>query len=274
MNPITRRRQRGKAVPGDHRRKARPYFNVRELIARLIGGRWPPELHGRTWQGVRSTLLVLAERVHEESGRWTGTVWQLAQGVQLSEEWVRRCLQVLEALDIVTWLRGGIAAGRVTPSHFQISKARLAELERMGRPAKDAAERLHNAETRARIRRILLGYHKAPKPPSSAFAQVIPSQLSRGLPPVGGGIHNVRIPSRPTEGMLTLEEALQLTVTDLQHAAPAAPSPDQRVRASPNSAHVTADEAYAGDEPPAGMSWREVVLAQISALSATNRRRL
>jgi hypothetical protein len=133
------------------------------------------ELSGRQWQGVRSTLHALVDRLPHRSGEGLSTAEQVAASTGLSVAWTRRCLHALEDLGVITWRRGGIAYGKPTPSWFRISKRRLVDLVKAARPVREAAERAHRKTTAARIASTRMWFSKA-QPPGyqrrSAHAQL------------------------------------------------------------------------------------------------------
>lgn len=96
---------------------------VQVLVQSLNRAGWG-ELTGNEWQGVRSTLMALANRARSKS-YLTATVWQLSQSTGLSEKWTSRCLTILEGLGVITWQRGWIDKGKPRAGFIQIIKARL-----------------------------------------------------------------------------------------------------------------------------------------------------
>lgn len=123
------------------------------ILRSLALAGWGP-LAGREWQGVRSTLTALVHRLPAVAGQGWTTAHQLALSAGLSTRWVRTCLEVLEALGVIKWRRGGIIEGRPCPSFIRLSKRALVALVKLARPAKAAAEAAHAAETKARIQTL------------------------------------------------------------------------------------------------------------------------
>lgn len=123
------------------------------LITSLKRAGWGG-LHGRKYQGVRSTLLALEGLLPRKSAEGRCTAWQIAEAAGLSERWVRRCLTALEDLDLITWRRGTIQAGAPAPSFIRVKKRTLATLIRVARG--EATRRLdaHRRAFAARLSKL------------------------------------------------------------------------------------------------------------------------
>lgn len=120
------------------------------LITSLKRAGWGP-LHGREYQGVRSTLLALEGLLPRKSAEGRCTAWQVAEAAGLSERWTRRCLTVLEDLGIIKWQRGTILRGEPLASFIRVQKRKLAQLIRI---ARGEATRRIAAHRRAFIARL------------------------------------------------------------------------------------------------------------------------
>lgn len=122
------------------------------------------DLAGNRWQGVRSTLRALVDVLNNKTGEGLSTCPQLADATGLSERWVRRCLNALEEIEIITWTRGGIIDGKPAPSHFRIHKKHLLALAVEAKEilrGKLAERRTKTAERLAKFSRhaTVLGKH-------------------------------------------------------------------------------------------------------------------
>lgn len=113
------------------------YWTLPALLSALASAGWG-DLHGRKWQGVRSTLHALSAKLNHKTGRGHTTAYQLADAAGLSERWTRVCLTELETLGLITWERGGILRGNRLPSYFTVNKKLLAALVRSARKSNQA----------------------------------------------------------------------------------------------------------------------------------------
>lgn len=163
------------------------------LLRSLSRAGWGP-LAGREYQGIRSTLTALANRLPDKSGEGLSTAEQISAAAGLSERWTRRCLNVLEDLGIITWQRGGVINGSPAPSFLTIVKSRLVELISQARGLRTTVETEHRAKTRQRIKDAGLNYTIRPgrkKKPArsrgSAHAELSASLSTPigGMPPRG-----------------------------------------------------------------------------------------
>ncbi len=125
------------------------------LIERLERAGWG-NLAGPEFKGVRFTLAALTRALDPRSGAGKATVWQIAERTGYTERWTRRCLQILEELELIEWHRGGISDGKPVPSWFRVSKTALLLLVSIARTK--GAERRSEAQaaTRDRIARYKL----------------------------------------------------------------------------------------------------------------------
>lgn len=109
-------------------------------------------LAGREWQGVRSTLNALVQRMRNSyTASADLTAWQVAQSAGLSERWARRCLAILEDLGLIFWQRGVINAGKPMAGFITVRRFRLWALvqEAWARAGSEWAAR--RARTAARL---------------------------------------------------------------------------------------------------------------------------
>jgi hypothetical protein len=162
-----------------------PSAPLPSLMTSLSRAGWG-DLAGREWQGVRTTLHALVDRLPHRSGEGVSTAEQVAASTGLSLRWTRRCLQALEDLGLIEWRRGGIAYGKPTPSWFRISKRTLVGLVRAARPMRQAAERAHRTATAARILKTRMWFSKAQSP--GYRRRSVHAELSSGLHPLSGEV--------------------------------------------------------------------------------------
>jgi len=121
------------------------------LVQSLANAGWG-DLAGREFQGVRTVLVALMHSLPYKSAQGTVTEAQVAQRAGLSERWVRRCMHVLEDLGVIEhWTRGGVVAGRPTPSMLRLSKRAVVALIEAARPLREAANAARRRITQARI---------------------------------------------------------------------------------------------------------------------------
>lgn len=127
---------------------ARPADSLMTSLARAGWG----DLSGRHLAGVRTTLRALVDLLPHGSAAGFVTAPQVADVANLSERWVRRCMQLLEDAGLITWTRGGVAFGQPQPSHVRISKRLVVEIIRGARPMLAAIQRARAERTAARVR--------------------------------------------------------------------------------------------------------------------------
>lgn len=140
------------------------YAPAPALLTSFANAGWG-ELAGATWQGVRSVLDALVRSLPYKSAAGFTSAPQIAARAGLSERWVRRCLCLLEDLEIIRWSRGQVVDGAPTPSHIRINKAKLVELIRLAWPAHSAKEARRRAATIDRIRAVKARYFKGKRGP-------------------------------------------------------------------------------------------------------------
>lgn len=131
------------------------------LTSRLARAGWG-DLGHPSMRGLARVLDALASSLNPRSGAGYTTAPQLAEKTCYTERWVRRCLTLLEELDLIEWHRGGVQGGKPMPSWIRVSKAVLAELVAIAR--RKQGERLTEAKraTRARLARLRLSYTQRP----------------------------------------------------------------------------------------------------------------
>ena len=121
------------------------------ILRSLHNAQWGV-LGGPAARGQRAVLQTLSQAfLADGSGEGRATLWQIHRASGYSIRWVRTCLNRLEDLGILTWVRGTIIDGRKEPSWFRVRKARLVELIRQARGLKVKAERAHQAAEDKRL---------------------------------------------------------------------------------------------------------------------------
>lgn len=125
------------------------------LIKALKRAGWG-NLAGADFRGVRVVYTALIEMLDGKTGQGKATVWQIGEQAGYSEGWTRRCLQILEELELITWDRGGVVEGKAIPSWFRVSKRALLLLVAIART--QGTERL--AEHQAAVRGRIAGYRR------------------------------------------------------------------------------------------------------------------
>lgn len=127
------------------------HAKVPTLLRSLHNAGWGA-LAGASMRGRRTVLQALSQAyLADGSGEGQATLWQLSQASGYSVRWVRSCLNHLEEMGIVTWVRGTIYQGKHVPSWFRIAKARLVELIREARHLKIERERAHQEAEAQRL---------------------------------------------------------------------------------------------------------------------------
>lgn len=131
------------------------------LTDRLAKAGWG-DLGHPSMRGLARVLDALAATLNPHSGAGYTTAPQLAEKTCYTERWVRRCLTLLEELDLIEWHRGGVEGGKPTPSWIRVSKAVLADLVVIAR--RQQGERLADEKraTRARLVRLRTSYTQKP----------------------------------------------------------------------------------------------------------------
>lgn len=131
------------------------------LVDRLAKAGWgdlsKPEL-----RGLGRVLNELARVLPPKAGAGKVTAPQLAGMCGYTERWVRRCLTLLEELEVIQWDRGGIVAGKPVPSWIRVSKAALVDLIHLARTKQGERTRERAIETRVRMARLRTSYTQAP----------------------------------------------------------------------------------------------------------------
>ena len=173
------------------------------ILRSLHNAQWGV-LGGPAARGQRTVLQTLSQAfLADGSGEGRATLWQIHRASGYSERWVRTCLNRLEDLGVLTWVRGTIVDGRKQPSWFRVRKARLVELIRQARGLKVTAERAHQAAEDKRLQAA--GVHEKTRWPAhkpreraanpSHHGEVTAGLLTsteggtRDLPPAGVKLH-------------------------------------------------------------------------------------
>lgn len=119
------------------------------LTNRLQKAGWG-DLGTPTLRGLARVLDALAGTLNPRTGAGKTTAPQLAEKTCYTERWVRRCLTLLEELELIEWHRGGIHQGKPTPSWIRVSKAALVDLVHLARVKQ--GERTRDAARARRVR--------------------------------------------------------------------------------------------------------------------------
>jgi hypothetical protein len=140
--------------------------------ARRVG--WADALGER--RGVGATLHAVCERVDARHGIGVATEAQLARDTGMTARYIRTCLNRLEDLGVITWVRGWRRGTLSRPSRFRVSKRALALLVRLIRPTRDLEDEAARAAAIARTAGRRFGYKRRSTPP----------ELGSALPPFQG----------------------------------------------------------------------------------------
>ena len=145
-------------------RRAQPtaYWPTPSLMTSLARAGWG-ELATPEWRGVRAVTRALVDVLDHRGGAGATTVAEVAATAGYSTKWTRRCMGILEELGVITWHRGGIAAGAPTKSLIRIAKRALVALIVAARPLREAAVAAHRAATLQRIREARLHWIVEPR---------------------------------------------------------------------------------------------------------------
>lgn len=200
------------------------------LVKALARARWG-ELGATGWQGVRSVVRALGDVLDPRSGAGHVTVHQIAAAAGLSERWTRSRLEVVEALGLLTWVRGGVVAGRPVPSTIRVDKAGLIALIAAARQVNDERMRERARQTRERIahlvntigRRAYVRTGPAFKRNGHIAAGQAHAELASGLPPTRGGSPPA---APPGEVIPTMDD----TTTECEHGFPTGRLPNGQHR--------------------------------------------
>lgn len=132
-----------------------------KIIRALAQAYWG-ELGGQSNAGVRSVLVALNNVPFskeqwcrfEFSGELYCTANQIAGVSGLSARWVRVCLQRLEEMGLVRWVRGMVVNGRPTASMLRICKKALVAMIPAARKSQKQLEEEQEVETAVRLARL------------------------------------------------------------------------------------------------------------------------
>lgn len=146
------------------------------LLDRLEKAGWG-NLAGPELRGVRGVLAALTRLLDPKSAQGKATAYEIAERAGYSDRWTRRCLQVLEELELIEWDRGGVVDGRPVPSWFRVSKRALLILVQIARTTAQDRRAAHQEKVRARIadhhlKRTIRGRNRRP-----AHAEVVTALL-------------------------------------------------------------------------------------------------
>lgn len=134
------------------------------LTDRLQRAGWG-DLGSPTLRGLTRVLDALASCLDPKTGTGKTTANQLAEKTCYTERWVRRCLGLLEDLDLVEWHRGGIVGGKPTPSWIRVSKAALVDLIHIARRKQGEKLDAARVETRRRVAALRTSYTRRGRTP-------------------------------------------------------------------------------------------------------------
>lgn len=132
-----------------------------KIIRALAQAYWG-ELGGQSNAGIRSVLVALNNVPFskeqwcrfEFSGELYCTANQIAGVAGLSARWVRVCLQRLEEMGLVRWVRGMVVNGCPTASMLRICKKKLVALIPVARKSQKQLEEEQEVETAVRLARL------------------------------------------------------------------------------------------------------------------------
>ncbi len=129
---------------------------LKVLTERLERAGWG-DLGTPSLSGLRNVLGALSRVLDPRAGAGKITAPQLAEMTGYTERWVRRCLGLLEELEVIEWHRGGIVNGKPAPSWIRVSKAVLVDLIHIARAQQGERQSAAAVETRRRIARLHTG---------------------------------------------------------------------------------------------------------------------
>lgn len=135
-------------------------------------------LAGPEFRGVRGVLAALTRTLDPRSGQGHATAWQIAEQAGYTERWTRRCLVVLEELELIEWDRGGVIEGKPVPSWFRVSKRALLILVSIARQKAGERRAEHQAEVRERVQQYSLHRVRKQRKRRPVHAEVISALLS------------------------------------------------------------------------------------------------
>lgn len=164
------------------------------LINALERAGWG-NLAGHDFRGVRTVLAALTRTLDARSGTGKATAWQIAERAGYTERWTRRCLQILEELELIEWDRGGIVDGKPVPSWFRVSKRALLILISIARKREDGRNGEQRAATRKRITDYRLDRIRSRRKRRSDHAEVLTALLSSEEVPRGEDLPRERPPA-------------------------------------------------------------------------------
>lgn len=183
-------------------------------------------LAGAEFRGVRGVYSALVDLLDPKSSQGKATAWQIAEHAGYTERWTRRCLHVLEELELIEWQRGGVVDGKPVPSWFRVSKRALLVLVSIARTA--AAERQSEQQnrTRERIARYRLHRTTGRRKRRSVHAEVSTALLSieevprDAGPPVAG-------PAVSGEDLAERVASVRARIRSARGVRPVGPKPEK-----------------------------------------------
>lgn len=147
------------------------------LLDRLERAGWG-NLAGPEFRGVRGVLAALTRHLDPRTAQGKATAWEIAERAGYTERWTRRCLAILEELDLIEWDRGGIVNGKPVPSWFRVSKRALLILVSIARTVGNGRRTERDDATRKRIVDYRLERTKRRHKRRPVHAEVVTALLS------------------------------------------------------------------------------------------------
>lgn len=135
-------------------------------------------LAGPEFRGVRGVLAALTRHLDPRSAQGKATAWEIAERAGYTERWTRRCLAILEELELIEWDRGGIVDGKPVPSWFRVSKRALLILVSIARTVGNGRRTERDDATRKRITEYRLNRTKRRHKRRPVHAEVVTALLS------------------------------------------------------------------------------------------------
>lgn len=158
------------------------------LVSALARAGWDA-LDKRRAAGYRAVLRALVDLLPHGSATGTVTAHQIADTAGMSERWARDRLGWLEEAGVIVWTRGGIVAGRPTPSIVKVSKRAIADLVNRGRRAMPDRLAKRAAATSKRIRETVRTATIRHRTKAQRRTPAPHAELSAALPPLRGRIN-------------------------------------------------------------------------------------
>lgn len=171
----------------------RPGARTQDVLGVLERAGWG-DLDGDDLKGARAVLRALGGYkglLNPKTGSGRATVAQIATRSCYKDRWIRHNLTMLEDLGVLEWRRGGVVAGRPSPSWFRINRSVLVALIPLARAKRDEALEALRQRTVARLRGLRVLNVRARSRRSRHAA------VGTALPPNGDGTGHspVTVPS-------------------------------------------------------------------------------